>query len=355
MPQHHPRPERWHWHVIGPRVGAQDRPVVALPACHVERTHAVGAHVAERHRLDRFVDASGRHARGLRCLPPLWRSTGLAQGAGGKPAGGRNARSVRANEPQASARGSGMARLSDLDFIERPLGAPGAGTGRHRGAKGTLRSGFCWLDGASGSGDGPLVPLVHALAPTPNRVGAPRPRRAGRAPLSSRHGGTPSRSRWTARRWSRAPTASPCSTRSTGAGVSPMRSSKPSICWNSMGSITGRCRSAGARIAWRGYWPACRSGSSSTSTPTRTAPWFPARLQDGPRRHRVKAARCALPVRALAGLDQGQEPGGPGHAAVPWGVMVTRSRLDCAHVFGKIWLETNRHRPRRSGRVADGN
>ena len=47
---HHARAERWHWHVIGPRVGAQDRPVVALPAAHVERPHAVGAHVAEGHR-----------------------------------------------------------------------------------------------------------------------------------------------------------------------------------------------------------------------------------------------------------------------------------------------------------------
>jgi hypothetical protein len=31
------------------------------PARHVERPHAVGAHVAERHRLDRFVDAPGCH------------------------------------------------------------------------------------------------------------------------------------------------------------------------------------------------------------------------------------------------------------------------------------------------------
>jgi hypothetical protein len=48
---HHAWAERWHWHVIGPRVRAQDRPVVALPAAHVERPHAVGAHVAQRHRL----------------------------------------------------------------------------------------------------------------------------------------------------------------------------------------------------------------------------------------------------------------------------------------------------------------
>jgi hypothetical protein len=28
---HHARAERWHWHVIGPLVRAQDRPMVALP------------------------------------------------------------------------------------------------------------------------------------------------------------------------------------------------------------------------------------------------------------------------------------------------------------------------------------
>jgi hypothetical protein len=36
--------------VIWPRVRAQDRPVVALPAAHVERPHAVAAHVAQCHR-----------------------------------------------------------------------------------------------------------------------------------------------------------------------------------------------------------------------------------------------------------------------------------------------------------------
>src|SRR5882757_3627084 len=41
----------------------------------------------------------------------------------------------------------------------------------------------------------------------------------------------------------------------------------------------------------------------------------PARLQDGPGGHRVETADCALPVRAVAGLDQGQEPGQPGDAA----------------------------------------
>jgi hypothetical protein len=43
------RPECRYRHIIGPRIGTQDRPVVALPARHVERPHAVGAHVAEGH------------------------------------------------------------------------------------------------------------------------------------------------------------------------------------------------------------------------------------------------------------------------------------------------------------------
>jgi hypothetical protein len=45
----HARAERWHWHVIWPGVRAHDRPVVALPAAHVEPPHAVGAHVADGH------------------------------------------------------------------------------------------------------------------------------------------------------------------------------------------------------------------------------------------------------------------------------------------------------------------
>jgi|SRR5580700_5680401 hypothetical protein len=53
------------------------------------------------------------------------------------------------------------------NFIGAPVGrsrAPGTG-----GSKGTLRSGFYWLGGASESGDGPLVPLTHALAPDRGR------------------------------------------------------------------------------------------------------------------------------------------------------------------------------------------
>jgi hypothetical protein len=47
--------------VVGPRVRAHDRPVVAYPAAHVERPHAVGAHVAECHGFDWFGDAPGCH------------------------------------------------------------------------------------------------------------------------------------------------------------------------------------------------------------------------------------------------------------------------------------------------------
>jgi hypothetical protein len=58
---YHARPERRHCHVIGPLVRAHDRPVVALPAADVERPPAVGAHVAGRHWLDWYVEATGRH------------------------------------------------------------------------------------------------------------------------------------------------------------------------------------------------------------------------------------------------------------------------------------------------------
>ena len=74
----HPRPEHLHWHIIRPRRLTDDRPVVAVPARHVERPHAVRAHVAERHWLDRFFEVSGRHARGLRRLPPAWQDNRLA-------------------------------------------------------------------------------------------------------------------------------------------------------------------------------------------------------------------------------------------------------------------------------------
>jgi hypothetical protein len=58
---HHAWFERRHGHVIRPAFGTQHRPVVANPAAHVERPHAVRPHVAERHRLYRLVDAPGYH------------------------------------------------------------------------------------------------------------------------------------------------------------------------------------------------------------------------------------------------------------------------------------------------------
>jgi hypothetical protein len=58
----HARAECWHWHVIGPRVGAQDRAVVAQPTAHIERPHAVGAHVAECHRRPGIGSGSCAHA-----------------------------------------------------------------------------------------------------------------------------------------------------------------------------------------------------------------------------------------------------------------------------------------------------
>jgi hypothetical protein len=44
-----------HWAAL------MNRPVVALPTRHVERAHAVGARVAERHRLDQIIGAAGCH------------------------------------------------------------------------------------------------------------------------------------------------------------------------------------------------------------------------------------------------------------------------------------------------------
>jgi hypothetical protein len=48
-------------HVIGPGIGDQDRPVMALPARHVERPHTVGAHVAEGHWVAGRGSWSGAH------------------------------------------------------------------------------------------------------------------------------------------------------------------------------------------------------------------------------------------------------------------------------------------------------
>jgi hypothetical protein len=57
----HLRPERRHRQIARPVIGADDRFVVALVAVDRERPHAIGAHVAEVHRLDRIVETPGRH------------------------------------------------------------------------------------------------------------------------------------------------------------------------------------------------------------------------------------------------------------------------------------------------------
>src|SRR5262249_61986229 len=52
------------------------------------------------------------------------------------------------------------------------------------------------------------------------------------------------------------------------------------------------------------------SGAASERAPRpRWRERIPARLQDGPRRHRVEAARVALPIRPVEGLAEVQEPG----------------------------------------------
>ena len=81
------------------------------------------------------------------------------------------------------------------------------------------------------------------------------------------------------------------------------------------GSITGRSRSARARIGWRGCWPALPAGRGRRRG-------VPARLQDGPRRHRLKTTDRAVPVRSVPRLDQGQEPGQPGDGETSGGAMV---------------------------------
>jgi hypothetical protein len=98
-------------HVIGPRGGAQDRPVVAEPARYVERPHAVRAHVAEGHRLDRFVEAPGCHPA-IVCRP-----TAVGEG---------DTVLDHANAP----RGAGLRRAKD-QFAGRPSPTPGDYPSRH--------------------------------------------------------------------------------------------------------------------------------------------------------------------------------------------------------------------------------
>jgi hypothetical protein len=68
---HHARAERWHRHVIWPRVRAQDRPMVAQPAAHVERPHAVGAHVADAVVAPNVENAPWRLARSRATHPTI--------------------------------------------------------------------------------------------------------------------------------------------------------------------------------------------------------------------------------------------------------------------------------------------
>ena len=56
-------------------------------------------------------------------------------------------------------------------------------------------------------------------------------------------------------------------------------------------------------------------GRTRRSVACRRRDRVPARLQAGSRGHRVEAAHRALPVRAVTGLDQDEEPGQPGDAA----------------------------------------
>jgi hypothetical protein len=54
-----------------PASGARDGSVMALPTRHIEQPHAVGAHVAERHRFDWFVEAMRCHASAISIFPSL--------------------------------------------------------------------------------------------------------------------------------------------------------------------------------------------------------------------------------------------------------------------------------------------
>jgi hypothetical protein len=95
---------------------------------------------------------------------------------------------------------------------------------------------------------------------------------------------------------------------------------------NSMVRTCGRGPWANARRGWRSFWVARPAPSSTTSTPTRTAPPCSGTPANGFEGHRVEAAGGALPIRAVSGLDQGQEPGQPGDAAASVGAMVNDRR-----------------------------
>jgi hypothetical protein len=108
------RPKRRHRHVIGPRVRAQDRPVVALPAAHFERPHAVGTHVAEGHgRSDlrswsmcSCAEDTASAASSESCQAPLSRYG--SHWPSGHPPPPVTARSVTSNRPRPASPGRGL-------------------------------------------------------------------------------------------------------------------------------------------------------------------------------------------------------------------------------------------------------
>jgi hypothetical protein len=98
------------------------------PAAHVERPHAVRPHVAERHWLDRVIEASGRHARGLGRLPPAWQDNQLA---GVESVRGRSCPAPRHVGPPRSWRSGAGAGLRAI----RARGPPARLRNRHQYAR----------------------------------------------------------------------------------------------------------------------------------------------------------------------------------------------------------------------------
>jgi hypothetical protein len=71
---HHARPERRHGEITREVVDVDDHPMATLAALDVERSHAVGAHVGQVHRLDRIGKMIGQR----RVPPPFRPCCGLA-------------------------------------------------------------------------------------------------------------------------------------------------------------------------------------------------------------------------------------------------------------------------------------
>jgi hypothetical protein len=65
------------------------------------------------------------------------------------------------------------------------------------------------------------------------------------------------------------------------------------------------------------HWPACRSGSSSTSTPTRTAPWFSCTPARWASKASCRSGSRRPTDRGRRGTGSRSRTGRPGHAAVP--------------------------------------